>query len=306
MSKLYIRLISDVHLEFRHNLHNDKKWEPLIPAIIDHSDYNPEIDSTCAILAGDIGHPSSPLYLEYLKRVKNRFDHVVVVSGNHESYSQHVKVDASRVTDPEYLPDRLNRSRHVNRISIGWSDRWIEDICQSHSIHYLQKGMITIKLKDDSYIKIAGATLWSDIPKHMEAQAEYGMNDFSHILDQDGKPLTAKKYREIHHDQASWLRNIIKSEDPQIIVTHHLPTSQLINPRYLGYSLNCCFSSDTFSNDILTRPTFWFSGHSHSANDITIQHDGRSCRFVLNPLGYPEEKSDYNDKLFFVLTGVQP
>jgi predicted phosphodiesterase len=83
-----------------------------------------------------------------------------------------------------------------------------------------------------------------------------------------------------------------KSPLPVVVMTHHLPSMDLIDEKYKGYvDYNPFFASDC--SELLKDPVkIWISGHTHTGYDKTI--DGVHC--VCNPVGYPSENptGDFN------------
>jgi len=72
--KVYVRLVSDIHLEFRNKEVFISPFDKMDDII------------TCCILAGDIGNPNSSTYYSFLTKMKKNFDYVLVIAGNHEYY----------------------------------------------------------------------------------------------------------------------------------------------------------------------------------------------------------------------------
>lgn len=71
---LKIKIISDVHLEFKNNM-------PTIP---------PNADVLC--LLGDIGNPSCEEYWNFLSIQSSQFKLVLVITGNHEYYGNDIEL----------------------------------------------------------------------------------------------------------------------------------------------------------------------------------------------------------------------
>jgi hypothetical protein len=69
-----------------------------------------------------------------------------------------------------------------------------------------------------------------------------------------------------------------------ILLTHYMPSFQLVVEKYRSDPLTCCFASDL--DDLIKKPIrFWLCGHSHSSfskviNDVTC---------ALNCRGYVHE-----------------
>lgn len=304
-SRLWIRVASDVHLEFRENLTTEQKWAALVPRnFATEPDYWPDLDRSCLVLAGDVGYPSSSKYGEFLARCKASFDHVVVVAGNHESYRQRVRVDPERCkNDPTYLPDPRERTSHKGRVRLRWTDAWARDACASAGATFLQKQVHSVDLPDGTEVRFAGCTLWSRIPGETSLEASYSLNDFDHALDDDGGPFTVEAYNRRHLDHSDWLKSVLASENPpDVAVVHHLPSSRLIHDKYAASRLNCCFASDTIPDDLLRKAKLWCAGHSHS---FVKKEFGPTTRAIVNPMGYPREHTGYDPTWFFRLEGQQ-
>lgn len=313
-SRLWVRVASDVHLEFRENL-NEHKWASLVPqGFSSEPDYSPDLDRSCLVLAGDVGHPSTAVYAEYLERCKANFDHLIVISGNHESYMQQVKVIPERCkSDPNYLPDPGVRSSHRGRVRISWTDAWARSVCERVGAVFLQKQTHRVLLPDGGGVSFAGCTLWSHIPKHMETEASYSLNDFHHALDELGKPFSVDAYNRKHREHVEWLSGLLASDrPPDVAVVHHLPSSKLVHEKYAHSNLNCCFASDSIPEPLFRRAKLWCAGHSHSFVDLSFplvesKEDDpalrRETRAIVNPMGYPREETGYRPDWFFRLEG---
>ena len=71
MAKLQI--ISDIHLEYRSNIFKFPKCGEYLA------------------LLGDIGHPNTELYKDFIKAQSERFTKVYVIAGNHEFYGHSIR-----------------------------------------------------------------------------------------------------------------------------------------------------------------------------------------------------------------------
>ena len=134
--------------------------------------------------------------------------------------------------------------------------------------------------------RILGATLWfRDDP--MNAMYAQQLNDFDMI----------KKFVPWVYEQNTAALEFFEKElqKDDIVVTHHLPSSQSVHPAYAGSVLNRFFLCDVENLIRERQPALWMHGHSHSASDYYID----KCRVVCNPLGYPREGSNqtFNDRL---------
>jgi predicted phosphodiesterase len=280
-----------------------------------------DMDSTCLIIAGDLGYPSSTIYYKYLTFVKDMFDHVIVVSGNHETYKQSFESNRHNLRNDDDVP-RIKRDKIKTNTILddtftntfkkmscknqspkkSWCDYWCKKSAFDSGCIYLDCDTFDIILKDGSTIKIAGCTLWSHIPRSNYVDAVMQLNDFYNCDDliKGG----AKTYNEWHSLQSDWLIDQLTSiNPPDIVVTHHLPTYSLIAEKFKNSSLNYCYASNTIDENTLTRARLICCGHSHAYKNFKLG----DTEFILNPLGYASEaytstyKFDYN----YVLTGTK-
>lgn len=238
--KMRIAVASDLHLEFH------RKVLKL-----------PQGD--VAILAGDLGYPTDPLYREQLITIKEDFEAVFIVAGNHEYYCG---LDMEEV------------------------NRQIEAICQEIGVYFLNRN--SIEYKGYTFM---GCTFWSNIPEEKMTQSRGYLKDFRKIKD-----MTPESYNELHQADLEWLQQEIVGKTNVIIVTHHLPTSTLIHEQYKGHPWSCCFVHELDSM-IQSPILLWVCGHTHTH----MQSEVNGVHCVVNPRGYPREKSCYDENYIFTL-----
>jgi Icc-related predicted phosphoesterase len=125
------------------------------------------------------------------------------------------------------------------------------------------------------------------------------MNDYRLIYtERDGATtrITVEDTNRWHQEDLSWL--LATLEDIQdkghkaLVVTHHLPTYELIGKRFKGHPLNCCFASALDSMIERLQPLAWICGHSHLAGRAKIG----ATQLALNPHGYPGESVPTRNK----------
>ena len=246
-----IRLLSDIHLEFYTT--PVKLWRYLIKRW-QFGDF--PLKSEVLILAGDIGYPfnnklePNANYKDFLVMVRKVWNNVILVSGNHEYYS------GKGTLGPEEV------------------DKEIRRVCNEIGVHFLQKDSITIE-----GTRYLGCTLWTDINQ----SAFDSMND-KNIFEND-----ITKYQAVHQDHRRWLEQEIPKEIiPTVVITHHLPSFQIVHPRFQAMTaFNTGFASD-LDELIIANPQvkMWCCGHTHERN---VQVVG-TTPIVCNPYGYPGEK----------------
>ncbi len=204
------------------------------------------------ILAGDIGYPlnqdqkESQSYVELLSLFKSQWDHIILVPGNHEYY---------------------NLKGH----SFSYVDQVMSSMCNRLGIHFLQKGSCTLQ-----GITFFGCTLWSNI----SLLGFHGMND-QRLFNFD-----VSEYLAIHQDHSQWLQEqISQCTSPCVAVTHHLPSFEMVHPRFLGKdNTPYATSLDTFIQKQTTL-RLWCCGHTHERASAMI---GNTLVYA-NPFGYPQE-----------------
>ena len=151
-----------------------------------------------------------------------------------------------------------------------------------HNLHVLNNGIANVQGQ-----KFYGGTMWfpdilgNDIIKPM-------LNDFALI-----KGFEPWCYRLNDEFRSEGLRLI---DNDTIVVSHHLPLYDSVDPRYRtgnknDISLNRFFVSDELHIIAELQPKLWIHGHTHHACDYTIGE----TRVICNPRGYPREKSGYQN-----------
>jgi DNA repair exonuclease SbcCD nuclease subunit len=203
------------------------------------------------ILAGDIGDPIKKRndYVKILEYLKQFAKKTILIPGNHEYYSS--KYDMKTVDDKLY------------------------EICNETGIILLNNKTIII-----DNIKFIGTTLWSIASPRLE----YYLNDFKYVF---------KSYKEYNNQFRlcyKWLTNELNKNDSNkiIIITHHLPTTKLIHPRFKNYSeINSGFATEIIDLLNLDNVIYWFCGHTHEQMTYCNQ-----TIFHVNPVGYADEKKE--------------
>jgi predicted phosphohydrolase len=242
-----IQYLSDLHLESIQNDNLFKIIEEIVPL------------SKICILAGDIGWPFQLSYSIFLEAMSMRFDHIILVHGNHEYY------------EPGYTMQEV-----VDQTN---------NICNSFpkkNVFFLQNDTKEIYVKTvDRSILFIGTTLWSELfdgnalNNDKDLISEFSIGHFNYLH------RTSRKFIEQALNCSSHYNNII--------VTHHLPSYSLIDPKYKKDPISQCFAShlepifDRYQEQIRC----WFYGHIHTPKKEKI----RSVKVCCNPIGYPKENT---------------
>lgn len=213
------------------------------------------------IIAGDVGEFSKKgtAVKDILDEMCSRFKAVIYVAGNHEYY----------------------------RTSIGRFDKKMREFTELYdNLHFLQKDSIII-----DGVRIIGATLWSDTREH-SWEVESKMNDYRYIrTGPEGlewkRSLRASDTTSMHFSMVDYIeKEILESEEPCIVVTHHAPSTRSTPLRYKDDPLNCAYSTDL---EIEKWPIVWIHGHIHDQ----MKYDHNGCIVLCNPLGYLGEWTDF-------------
>lgn len=187
-------------------------------------------------LLGDIGNPFRDNYKDFLRYCSDLgFKRTFIIAGNHEYYGNNYTKTNDRIQDL------------CNRIP---------------NVSFLNRSILQI---DD--LIIAGSTLWSQISVNT---AEH-LNDFNRIYKENGKMITREDYLNWHYQDQQWLKNVVSSNftnRPLVVMTHHLPSYQLIVDKYQKWKYQDAFATEL---DSLQNPVdVWLCGHSHCVVEKTI------------------------------------
>lgn len=245
-----LRVISDVHVEL---------YKTPYELVKDLDTYLPKNDksSEILILAGDIGiatlngkiHPSYYLILEYFR---SRWQHIILVPGNHEYY--HCSVSYEKV------------------------DEILKNTCEELDIHYLNKGVLQM-----FGYTFLGCCLWSKINDYSYDNLN---SSLKRLLTKDEFINEHRKHRNWIIEEC-YKRH---RKEKLIIITHYVPTYKLIDKKYLTPNyLPTASAYVTELQDIIKAfshcISYWICGHSHMGKYAII--DTTFC--FLNPFGNPTQ-----------------
>jgi len=205
------------------------------------------------ILAGDIGDPNKDYFLLFNKVSKN-YKAIFIVAGNHEYYSKNTTMDQTETV--------------------------IKEICAKFpNVYYLQNDVYHIA---DADVSIFGATMWTHINECDKYDINCCIGDYRCI-----PGFTIEKCNKLHKISIDKLQEcIVGNEDRRwIVITHHVPQSYLIHPKYQGNRLNAAYASDIpyLDQDHIKAVVY---GHTHMPS---VQG-----KYYCNPIGYPMENKNHN------------
>lgn len=210
----------------------------------------PEVTGDVLVLAGDISTGTCGL-LEY-----GGLDvPTVYICGNHELYQSNMNLMMTE----------------------------LRQCAGSVGIHFLENSSAIV-----DGVRFLGATLWTDFALY-PGQDGRSMNtaraqiaDFSRIRNLTGF-FRPEDSINIHRESRRWLKQALEEpfDGPTVVVTHHAPSGQSVNPRFEGDPLNPAFASEL--SDLAGLADVWVHGHMHDSCD----YDWGGTRVICNPRGYP-------------------
>ena len=250
-----IQYISDMHLE----LSNNSKY-------FKHN--YPKVTGDILIIAGDIMYLGQDITLKnFWKHCHENYKYTILVPGNHEYYAYYdiMTLDTS----------------------------WRQDICGYDNVFYAQNQVININDENGKNIDIICSTLWSEIPFYSYGDAHCGLSDF-HRIKYNGHMYNQDNYNEQHQYCLEFIKEAVglSTADKIVVVTHHLPSYQLIQERFKGDKLNCCFANNLDDYIYDSRINVWIYGHNHDNKDITIGN----TFITSNQFGYYGDKCEVSYK----------
>lgn len=174
---------------------------------------------------------------------------------------------------------------------------------QYPNMHFLENESVVF-----GDVRFHGATLWTDFNLENNATlsmhyAQNAINDYRKITYKD-QYFTPEIAAGLHAESRHWLYNSVKesAEKKNVIVTHYLPTSEAIQPKFKGSPLNPAFASDCNEfSELAEKISIWLYGHNHDSNDFM----SNGIRYATNQRGYrgielvkgfdPQKVIDIND-----------
>lgn len=225
------------------------------------------------VVAGDVCPFMDQHYRDYLAALTSNHRQVAYVPGNHEFYNS------------PYDPN-------------GHAFSFMESICRSLPSHVvlLHSGGDHLDVPGTS-VQIVGATMWTNIDKHLADALGHLLNDFSHIRYRGGF-LDPSGMNEMHARDKSWVQRCIdnakRDRKKALVVTHHSPDRRLsifnsgkakdgFGPLY--------YSSDL--GELTSDPNVagWLYGHTHEAHVLRLPES--PFPFVTNAKGYPGQQTGF-------------
>lgn len=204
------------------------------------------------VLAGDIGYLGDDNYQThpFWDWVSENYQQVIVVLGNHEFY---------KFYDLSSMHDGLIGEIRPN-------------------IHYYYN--VVVHIQD---IDIIVSTLWANITLEDAYITEHSVTDFRRILYGEDI-LTFADFNREHKRCLEFIKQSVADSTAKhkIVVTHHVPSFQLMSPEFQGSRINGAFTVELADYIATSGIDYWIYGHSHRNIDKTIG----TTRCICNQFGY--------------------
>ena len=158
-----VQIASDLHLEF---IREDCGAECDLDSIVAPS-------APILALLGDIGIPTAPIYTEFLLKQAERYQAVLVLTGNHEFYdTQHEPPKPKE--GQTWAEAERDRARH----GVEDMERAIEEICSWHpALHFVDNRVVRLGRGSDAPALLC-TPLWSHVPPDAMAHVGRSLNDY--------------------------------------------------------------------------------------------------------------------------------
>ena len=202
------------------------------------------------VLAGDIASLGQRATMKYFDEFRKWAIEIVYVPGNHEHYNMNPRLDGKAVLDT----------------------------LQSEGIRVLgpehMRSFTYQEFTDSEPIKFVGSTLWYP----------YNQTTLTRVMNWSDKGFI-KDFLPWWIETQKAERELLWQEmtEGSIVVTHMLPSWICVDPQFSGDPDNVLYVADVEDMMLELKPRLWFSGHSHTPQDIYIG----DTRCVRNPIGYP-------------------
>lgn len=134
--------------------------------------------------------------------------------------------------------------------------------------------MRTGRIEQLGAYKLIGDTMWI---KDRPDLRIYKIYDYSQI--KDCLPEATNRFERWRE----WAATVM--DENTIVMTHHVPSYQLVNPRFSKGEHTHWFIGDCEDLILKHKPKLWVAGHTHDCFDRIIGE----TRVVINPWGYPNE-----------------
>lgn len=265
---LNIQIVSDLHVEFWAHKKKFNFIKPSAPILA-------LLGDTCCLGSDE----DYLLYKRFLDEQIPHFDHILLISGNHEYYYNSTNIK---------LVTKNNTMKAC--------DKKLKEICKTNAkLHYLNNSTMKLKNNGKPYL-IIGSVLWSWIPPEQRKAIQEKMNDYKYIYVKDNKTkhirnITSDEIVNLHVKNRRYIQKQINKAKKQnmkaLVLTHHKP---YLSKNYNPESCDVAYESD-LTNLIKSPVVTWCYGHTHVKDNRKIN----GVNLISNPKGYPRQQTKYNN-----------
>lgn len=204
------------------------------------------------VLAGDTGYLGDDSFSThpFWDWASENYRQVLVCLGNHEFYKYY---DLSTMHDGLVGEIRSN-------------------------VHYYYNTVVHIE-----NIDFVISTLWAHIDSKDAYITERSVTDFHRILNGENI-LTYADFNQEHQRCLDFIKRSVTESDARhkVVVTHHVPSFQLMSPEFVGSRINGAFTVELADYIADSGIDYWIYGHSHRNIETIIG----TTHCVSNQFGY--------------------
>ena len=217
------------------------------------------------VLAGDVCSAWDSHFYTFLAWCSRSWRIVIFVPGNHEYYC-----------DPSTPYTIEETDTHMYRLTSSFPN-----------VVFLQSGASYVL--PGTRIRFVGATLWSAISPSIWDEIAGKKGDFKSTFSATHwqvRHTTPADINSRHYFQKAHLASAIAPHyhgETLIVVTHHMPSMQLLEDHYKGEKWCSCYASNS-DELLLPNITAWICGHSHRATQWKAPYGGPTV--YMNARGY--------------------
>ena len=272
---MYIKLVSDLHLEFNRTATHDMFCPPVLYCMPADTD-----KETILVLAGDIGSLNNLAQLKsFLLQKCDQYHSVVYVPGNHEFYGTSIQEGCEALNILRSLRDNL---------------------------YILSAGRPGVVIGQYVFF---GDTMWSQVSSKTYQFSRY-LNDY-HLIKvskRNQKRITPRYTSFLHTRQRMMIEKAVTEfgSNPRklkkVLVSHHGPSPVSDHPDFFGSDLKEFFHNTELSESQVKFYSMFdliLHGHTHRCQDVVDPLTG--VRTVANCVGYYAERTDYKENLLLSL-----
>ena len=215
----------------------------------------------------------------YLDKISPGMDEVCILAGDignpyQPNYSIFMEFISEHFKKAFVIPGNHEYYYH----SIEETNQYLSHFFQPfHNISFLNN---TYEIYEDHCF--IGTTLWSHI-----TNPSYKINDVYSIIGMD-----YLEYNRLNRASVKFLEDTFEKNENTIVITHHMPSSTLMDVKYLTpkmipYNQWFYCDMDTLIATNQHKIKAWFYGHTHTPSHKIIH----GIPLLCNPIGYPGENS---------------